>query len=332
MPKMDKNPKKKGKKHMKKNTKKKFKDIRNAIVMMCVMVAMMSTASYAWFTMSSSPTVTGMKMTATTSGGGLQVANVIDVGGQAGTYYSSIKIKENAVKTLKPVTPDTSSVGQFLKPLYQGNTVKDVVAIDDGVEFTDYVAKYEFWLKSIGPEDVKVGIVCGDSADPDSMGLTGDVDGGLPVIDGSFVRKSLADASPATVNPSYAVRVGFVPREVTAGGSVTDPQTSISVLDKMFIWEPNAEADAVTKRAESTTVDGGITETLAIRSHTSGKIMSLTDDTVEDNYTSAALFKLKGEAAVRIEMYVWLQGSDMQCGDEIQAGNLEAQVQFTPVE
>ena len=59
---------------MKKNTKKKLKDIRSAIVMMCVMVAMMSTASYAWFTLTDSPTVTGMQMKATASGG-LQVSN-----------------------------------------------------------------------------------------------------------------------------------------------------------------------------------------------------------------------------------------------------------------
>lgn len=318
---------------MKKNTKKKFRDIRNAVVMMCVMVAMMSTASYAWFTMSDSPTVTGMKMTATTAGGGLEVANVTTPGGTAGTYYSSIKITDNAVKSLKPVTPDTANVGHFLKPLYQGNTVKDVIAIDTNEEFTNYVAKYEFWLKSVGPEDVKVGIICGDSTVDTAMGLANDTDGGLANIDGSFVRKSISEAGTdgSTVNSSYAVRVGLVPREVTAGGSVTD-SSSLSVLDKMFIWEPNAEANAATNRAESTTVDDAITETFAVRSQTSGKIIDLTNGNVTDNYTSDALFTLKGEAAVRIEMYIWLQGSDLQCGDEIQAGNLEAQIQFTPVE
>lgn len=321
---------------MKKENKKKFRDIRNALVMMCVMVAMLSTASYAWFTMSDSPTVTGMKMTATTAGGGLEVANVTTEGGSAGTYYAAIKIKDNNTKSLKPVTPDTTSVGHFLKPVYQGNTVKSATTIGSSEgEYTNYVAKYEFWLKSIGPDDVKVGIVCGDSTGSASMGLAGDVDGGVPNIEGSFVRKSISESGTdtSTINPSYAVRVGFVPREVTTGGTVLDPSTSGSVLNQMIIWEPNAEANTTsTMRAESTAYDATITENLKIRSTTEGKIMSLTDNTIKESYTSDALFVLKGEAAVRIEMYVWLQGSDPQCGNEIQAGNLEAQIQFVPVE
>ena len=42
--------------------KKKWKDIRSAVTMMCVMLAMISTATYAWFTMSESATVTGLQV------------------------------------------------------------------------------------------------------------------------------------------------------------------------------------------------------------------------------------------------------------------------------
>lgn len=318
---------------MKKNTKKKFRDIRNAVVMMCVMVAMMSTASYAWFTMSDSPTVTGMKMTAATAGGGLEVANVTAEAGSADQYFSSINIKDNEIKTLKPVTPDVDNVGTFKKPIYQGNTVKTTVAITDAEEpFKNYVAKYEFWLHSTSTTDEYVGLIFGDSNGSTAMGLANG-DGTLPNIDGSFVRKSLSETASdkSTINPSYAVRVGLVPREVTSG-AVTD-KDGYTVLNKMIIWEPNAEKEATTNRAESSVVDDNIDEDITVRSRTTGEVMSLTDNSYEENnYTSDALFKLTGDAAVRIEMYVWLEGSDNECGDEIQAGNLEAQIQFTPVE
>ena len=49
--------------------KRNWKDIRNAFVMFCVMVAMLSTASFAWFTLTDSPTVTSLQLTAATKGG-----------------------------------------------------------------------------------------------------------------------------------------------------------------------------------------------------------------------------------------------------------------------
>lgn len=309
---------------MKKNTKKKFRDIRNAVVMMCVMVAMMSTASYAWFTMSDSPTVTGMQMTATTAGGGLEVSNT----GSESDYHSAIVTSTTDEQKLKPVTPDTANAGQFLKPVYQGNTVKNAIPIeDDDIEFTEYVAKYTFWLKSKSSEDIDVGIVCGDATSTTALGL----EGGLPKVEGSLVRQK---TDSTDIDPSLAVRVGFKFIEASQGGHVYEPGTTQDILGKMIIWEPNAEADAMEgSRADSEEYDATISEDLAVRSQTDGLIMDLTTGDATDSYTSDALFTLSGdEVAVKIEMYVWLQGSDDQCADEIQAGKLEAQVQFTPVE
>lgn len=45
----------------KQKKKRNRKDIRNAFVMLCVTIAMMSTATFAWFTMTDSPTVQGLE-------------------------------------------------------------------------------------------------------------------------------------------------------------------------------------------------------------------------------------------------------------------------------
>lgn len=318
---------------MEKNKKKKFRDIRNAVVMMCVMIAMLSTASYAWFTMSDSPTVTGMQMTAVSDGGGLMVANTTDTG-TADTYYSNIIIKDTSeTKMLRPVTPniDTdATAGTFKSPIYSGTEVTGLSPIPTTEQDT-YVAKYTFWLKSTATETttgetVGVGIIIGNSTDGE-MGLRTGADGGEPKLVGSFVRESVANASPntVTINPSYAVRVGLVLTETTGG-------TASSYMDKLIIWEPNSDADDTSNnRALSTTVDAAINTAIAdyikVQSKTDGTIVKGGSGNISD-----ALFTIEKGKEAKIEMYVWIEGSDLQCGNEIQAGNLEAQIQFTTVD
>ena len=53
----------------KQKKKKKWRDVRSALVMTLLMVAMMSTATYAWFSLTSNPVVNGLQMTAASSEG-----------------------------------------------------------------------------------------------------------------------------------------------------------------------------------------------------------------------------------------------------------------------
>ena len=309
---------------MKKNTKKKLKDIRSAIVMMCVMVAMMSTASYAWFTLSASPTVVGMQMTAAASGGGLTIANATE-SGLADTYYSNIIIKDtNETKMLKPVTPNLETVGAFKSPIYTGDTVTGLAAIPEADQKT-YVAKYTYWLKSTANEDggtVGVGIIVGGQQAGNAMGLSSG-DDSTPLLNGSFVRPSEKNPVAKDVDPANAVRVGFVLTNTTS-------QTVRESLNKLIIWEPNADNNDVATLAPQT-VDNGINTEIEnfikLRSNTDGTIVKGGSGNISD-----VLFTMENGKEVKIEMYVWLQGSDLQCGNEIQAGNLEAQIQFTAID
>lgn len=317
---------------MKKNTKKKFRDIRNAVVMMCVMVAMMSTASYAWFTLSSSPTVTGMQMTAATDGGGLKVANPGANDARPTTYYDNIIVTDTSeTKMLRPVTPvlsdDPAEVGTFQSPIYSGNEVKGLAVIPTEKQDT-YVAKYTFWIQSTATtnnaESVGVGIIIGNDTKNNATLNPGN-DGGAPLANGSFVRKSLKNASPADVNDAAnAVRVGLVIVDTTST-SVVDS------MDKLIIWEPNADNEDNSSRAESATVDAGINS--AIEDYI--KVQSNVDGTIVKGGTgniSDALFTMEKGKEAKVDLYVWIEGSDLQCGNEIQAANLEAQIQFTAIE
>ncbi len=304
---------------MEKNKKKKFRDIRNAVVMMCVMVAMMSTASYAWFTLSASPTVTNMQMTATTTGGGLKVAN--DEGtGEPAAFYGSINIKDTDTKVLKPVTPgSTTGKLTFKSPIYTGNTVTGLADIPDS-ELEQYVAKYEFWVKSMADEtsggNVGVGIICGAATQTADLEIA---DNDAPVnVEGSLVRENAA-VSTKEVKAPYAVRVGFVINTATNGADPTSGDITI--------WEPNSDVKATD--AGLAPVAEGVPKAAAadLISNSDGTIVTGGAGNVSD-----VMFELPKGGAAKVTMFVWLEGSDNECGDKIQAGSLEAQIQFTEVE
>lgn len=314
---------------MKKENKKKFRDIRNALVMMCVMVAMLSTASYAWFTMTSSPTVTGMQMTAASSGGGLEVSNDNTV------YKGAITVTDSSdTKVLKPVTlTEGSETNLFKGPVYTGEKVTGFVNISDEDAVKGYVAKYEYYLKETttdasSGEQVSIGIICGDSTTAAEYGLDSS-DG--PKLPGSFVRQSYQKASDdkSTINPSYAVRVGLVVKKASDGSNVT-----LANNKKIIVWEPNADGTNDGVSATMALVDGAYVNESGYLALQSNKDGSIKNDVVTggSGNTSKELFKMDKGSAVKITMYVWLQGSDDQCANEIQTGHLQSQIQFTIVE
>ncbi len=321
---------------MKKSTKKKIRDIRSSLVMVLVMVAMLSTASYAWFTMSSSPTVTGMQMTAAASGGGLKVA--LDASDE---FKNAIDVETaNEILELKPVTPiDVTTAGSdngngkevniFNGPIYAGGRVTGLAPIDNEDAIKGYVAKYTYYIKETtenasAGESVDVGIIIGNATQSTPFGSnTGLGNDGNPLLDGSFVRRAITkpNTDSASINPSHAVRVGFVVK--TEDGS--------TVLSRgMYVWEPNEDGknDGVTLTKGQDYAESEVTveETLHLKSAIAGTVTSGGSGNI-----SNAIFSMSKGSKAKVEMYVWLQGTDEQCANPIQTGSLQAQVQFTIV-
>lgn len=296
--------KRKEEKHMKKNTKKKLKDIRSAIVMMCVMVAMMSTASYAWFSMTSTPTVTGMQMTAASTGG-LKISWVNDATKFKNVItYADVENTaqdKGTAKRLVPVHP--TGVATFAEGQYEGNTVTGLKS--NLTDLTDYVAHYTVFLKSDYAETKSVGIVCGNATSEGDLGASND----QPKILGSLVRaKTGGVGDTSSMQAPYAVRVGFV----------ADPA-------QMVIWEPNNNG----KNENGTYAVDEVEKVLQ------ATISSMEDGTITTggtNTISNALFTIDSGATKKVDIYIWLEGTDVDCVDEIKTDYLEAQVQFTVVE
>lgn len=285
---------------MEKNKKKKLRDIRNALVMVCVMVAMMSTASYAWFTMTSSPTVTNMQMTATSSAG-LKISTE-----ESGRYYDAVEIESDDTTPLKlkPVSPQN---GGFAEAVYQGNEVIGLKTSNVS-DLTDYVAVYECYLKAEG-EPVQVGIICGNATTQSGKNMEVD-NNNTAVIGGSIVRTKVASSGDDAAVAANAIRVGIKPDQ-----------------GNMIIWEPNK--DQTTSSSNKATVSSMPTLTTHISSDVNGTIEVGCAD--GETNISGSFFEV-GDEAKKVTIYIWLEGYDNECVNEIQTNDIEAQIQFTVVE
>jgi len=304
---------------MKKNTKKKFRDIRNAVVMMCVMVAMMSTASYAWFTMTSSPTVTGMQMTAAATSG-LQIS----LDNTADSYKDAVIVVEDDsdAKVLKPVTlvakesvTKYSEVGateyiKFKEAVYSGKDVTGLTEVP-GADITGCVAKYTIYLKGTDPNatgQYGIGIICGARDNNGDFTLNGTT----PTTAGSVVKAT--GTTSGQTKADYAIRVGLLPEGET----------------DLIVWEPNNN-DVTIAGATSATVTGSlsIVDDPDVGSADTGVI---TTGVGNPNNTSVSLFDMDKVTAKKVDIFIWLEGSDDHCVDQIQTDDIAAQIQFTVVE
>lgn len=267
----------------KQKKKRNRKDIRNAFVMLCVTIAMMSTATFAWFTMTDSPTVQGLKMTAATTGG-LELKDADE------DWRGAITV-DSATKELSPVSP-MENTDKFGSPVYTNGTVTTVKEITDTNELKKYVAIYDYYIRAVGAS----------ASSPVNVGLLGG-NGNESNPTGSFIVQN--DAHSARQPAANAIRVGF------------------KIDEKWIIYEPNADQNTGgTKAGNSYT---GPTSTL--RQNANGSFMT----NFGNGNISNTIFSLTDTEPHAIKMYVWLEGTDDQCVNEIQTDELKGQIQFTVI-
>ena len=212
---------------------------------------------------------------------------------------------------LKPATllDKTLATGKptFHAPVYSGNAVNGTTAIAEA-NWTNYVAKCTYYLKAEGSNPVDVGII---TVDPDSVtGGQGVTAEGFANEGGSFV-KGTVDAGKN--NAMESVRIALV-----VGG-------------QLYLYEPNS---GTTNKAGATFATNGLV-TLAtpdvVSNFDDGQITtgSLVDGT--PGTISKALFEV-GTTSTQVDMYLWFEGQDDQCVDQIISDNVFAQIQFTVIE
>ncbi len=258
--------------------KRDFRQIRNSIAMVAVSICLLTTATYAWFTLSNQPSVEGLAMTASTTEG-LQISK------EEGTGYANQINVTDPTQMLSPVT--CHELGTFEKPVYSGDTVASTTNLftetnNEVTVLKNYVATYTYYLKST-------------ASGAQGVSLLGGTNG---------TKLSCA-------NPTYgggALRVAF--KIDSNNWKIFEPNNDID--DKTGTKAPSSLAD-------NYAVTPDITQNSTTFQFNSGTNVSDELFTINANDTTAH----------KVVMYVWIEGTDDQCVDEIKTKNLTGKIQFT---
>lgn len=121
------------------------RDARSKIILMCLCIALLGTATFAWFTVSNTPRVNNLALVAATTGD-LKIADA-----EAGPYGDELDLATGSGGNMSNVelNPVTTQNGRdFYAPVYTESTVTGVENIPEGELNTNYVYEKTFWLRA----------------------------------------------------------------------------------------------------------------------------------------------------------------------------------------
>lgn len=297
-------------------------------IMILILLTLLVSATYTWFTLSRTPRVSniGLYINAPT---GL----VISKAPEGEDWVHQLNYVELVPETspLRPVTwsekdqrfyaavygADGRQTGQW-EPLSDSNNANR----DDAY---GYYIKVTFYATTDTSVDISL---------THAMAVSEGVDGsgtyliGAPVWDSENIMHS--DGGAGAQN---ALRIGlrFTPMENGA------PQTDGSVF---FIYEPNCDThiDGTEGYVDTPSIDGTGTLVSPDRIITQSTTTWTEADIVQRDVvvkdmgeflTDTFLYSLKANDMVKIDMYIWLEGQDMDCTNQIgQDAQIMANIQF----
>lgn len=285
----------------KKKAARKAKKIRSIVMMALLCILLLSTATYAWFTLSNTAKVANLTMTVGEVNG-LRVALPSSNGG-APSDESKWSGKVELPEIKGELMPANSRDGKtFSKPVYnEEGQVEKLEAVKDTEKLTKsnsdskkqgYYYETTFYIQSLG-EDAKVKLVQGENLGNESTRK------------GTYVRvKEYTNKSKGSKNAAAAIRVSL-----TANGQTKVYEPCADITDKSGT---RAElAKGVSFSAVST--DAAQNE--------NGKFNP------GGQYSNIVL-NLKEDEKTLVTLRIWVEGTDDQCVNEIQLEKLVGQLQF----
>lgn len=273
-------------------------------------LAVLSTATYAWFTMNNKPKVFNLALTAAAAGD-LLIAD--DLGGGPGEYGEELDLKTASHKvpmedvTLNPVTTDDGQ--RFFEPVYAGTTVTDVQEITDLDELnTKYVYEKTFYLRA-GSIKNKSGTRVNTAPKSYNIMLLGPRQAGEE-ISGCEIRQ--ADGASSTVagdTMANSIRISF---EVEG--------------QDIAIYEPNSDKHNSDTEKAVDGVKGAYGEYATLKQLNSGEFAG------GENGNSEKMFVIDEEQDVKVTMRVWMEGTDEDCTNSNEMDEIVGQIQFISAE
>ena len=317
--------------------------------LLIALLSLFSVASYTWFNLSWSPQVNNMNVYIT-SNAGLELAPTPDAetwSNQLDIYSTKelSKFKDSEEKPPLRQTTWSDHDQTFYGPLYgYDGRLLDVVHTDysqreivswykledlihaNSTAYSSYYIKATFYARCGQTVDV----ILAEPMAVNDQGIQGS---------GTYV---IADPNTGK-GPETAVRVGFRFTYVDHHG---DP---LGETSPMFIYEPNVDrhVDGSTDYLNTYSIDEYRTQDATAPTGEDGEVKDwlLVDesrlitqtfsrrDEPGEFLTNPTLFRLNSGEIIKIELYLWLEGQDVDCSNAMSDGvsttKIEANIQFT---
>jgi hypothetical protein len=273
--------------------------LRSSAAMLLVSALALTTATYAWFTTGDTGTVGPFTLQAVESNGIQLSADAVNW--KTTITKDDLNGKSNNQFPTENVNP-LSSTGAYangVMDLYSGSVDANTgtFTATKANDSKDCI-KFDFYVKNDGANSVKLNLTANSSVTDKTSG------------------KEISKASRvAFIYQGYAT----IAQIADGKESAITGQTSSSGTAQ--IWEPNPTTNVTTK-AINTEITGGSVNSLNV----------VTDSSyVDDQSTSKApieIVTIPKEGVVKITVYVWFEGQDIDCKSSYSNGDIEVKLQF----
>lgn len=295
-------------KERKKTEGKKTEGKLRSRLMVCLLyVAVLSAATYAWFSVNNKPKVYNLALIVS-GPGDLLIAD--DLGNGPGVYSYELDLAQSnqtpvamADMELRPVT--TTDVRTFYEPIYNGDTVIEAREITDQTLLNDtYVYQKTFYLKA-GSIRNDTGQRVGSRPKSYDIMLLGPEQS--DEYTGCVIRQTAGAATEGEATSINALRIAFIIEDGQDEIKVYEPNSAqhntglfaINGLNQAFGGYPTLQQPLVGGDFE-----GG------------------------DGHNSEVLFTIQEEVDVKVTMLVWIEGTDDDCTNSIQMDEIMGNIQF----
>jgi hypothetical protein len=299
---------------MKQNLRKKA--LVPAIAMVVASVIALSGVTYAWFTTGNTASVTGLDVN-------VQTANGIQVSLDASAWRSVITANDikNAVSNavaysnrliqfpeveIAPVSSAGNVVDGKLEMFYgeynKDGTLMSKSEVEQNRTTAGNFVAFDLFFKSSMDQTLTLNL--GDAT--------------------SFVKGTDALGGLATVGTEKAVRVAFLPM---GSAQTAAAARALKGNGEVLVWEPNADS-----RADGVEADGGKLAYKGFKAEFAG----VAEDSLGENEVKTVdtfnetkdIVELKA-GINKMRVYIWLEGQDVDCINNISFGDFTANLSFS---
>ncbi len=286
---------------------KKVGRLKFKLLICLLYVAVLSTATYAWFTLNNKPKVYNLALTA---GGAADLLIADDLGGGPGEYGDELDLKaanQSPVAMdqmeLNPVTTTDAKI--FYEPIYTADSVTSVEEIkDEKILNESYVYKKTFYLKAGSLKSGSGKKVSSKAKSYDIM-LLGTEQG--EEYTGCVVKQASGASTEGGATAANSIRIAFI----------------VEGQDEIAIYEPNSGQHNTGELAKNA-IDSSYGGYKTLKQPSSGGEFE-----GGEGGCSEKLFTIREEEDVLVTMLVWIEGTDDDCRNPIQMDEITGNIQFT---